>query len=88
MTNTLVTCSIVAKESLAILENMVAFAGMVNRDWEDEFTGNQSRGYSPGQTINIKKPPRYQYRSGRVAVPQATVETTVPLTRYSGTLVK
>ena len=84
MTNTLVTCSIVAKESLAILENMVAFAGMVNRDWEDEFTGNQSRGYSPGQTINIKKPPRYQYRTGRVAVPQATVETTIPLTLSQG----
>lgn len=84
MTNTLVTCSIVAKESLAILENMVAFAGMVNRDWEDEFTGNQSRGYSPGQTINIKKPPRYQYRSGRVATPQATVETTTPLTLSQG----
>ena len=64
MTNTLVTCSIVAKESLAILENMVSFSGMVNRDWEDEFTGNQSRGYSPGQTINIKRPPRYTYRSG------------------------
>jgi P22 coat protein - gene protein 5 len=84
MTNTLVTCSIVAKESLAILENMVAFAGMVNRDWEDEFTGNQSRGYSPSQTINIKKPPRYQYRSGRVAVPQATAETTIPLTLSQG----
>jgi len=84
MTNTLVTCSIVAKESLAILENMVAFAGMVNRDWEDEFTGNQSRGYSPGQTINIKRPPRYTYRSGRVAVPQATVETTIPLTLSQG----
>ncbi|UOF78584.1 P22 coat protein [Bacteriophage sp.] len=84
MTNTLVTCSIVAKEALAILENMVSFSGMVNRDWEDEFTGNQSRGYSPGQTINIKKPPRYTYRSGRVAVPQATVETTVPLTLQQG----
>ena len=84
MTNTLVTCSIVAKESLAILENMVAFAGMVNRDWEDEFTGNQSRGYSPGQTINIKRPPRYTYRSGRVAAPQATVETTTPLTLSQG----
>lgn len=84
MTNTLVTCSIVAKEALAILENMVSFAGMVNRDWEDEFTGNQSRGYSPGQTINIKRPPRYQYRSGRVAAPQATVETTVPLTLQQG----
>ena len=70
MTNTLVTCAIVAKESLAILENMIAFAGMVNRDWEDEFTGNQSRGYSPGQTINIKRPPRYTYRAGRVALPQ------------------
>lgn len=84
MTNTLVTCSIVAKEALAILENMVSFSGMVNRDWEDEFTQNQSRGYSPGQTINIKKPPRYQYRAGRVAVPQATTETTVPLTLSQG----
>ena len=84
MSNTLVTCSIVAKESLAILENMLSFSTMVNRDWEDEFTGNQSRGYSPGQTINIKKPPRYTYRSGRVAVPQATVETTIPLTLAQG----
>lgn len=84
MTNALVTCAIVAKESLAILENMVEFAGMVNRDWEDEFTGNMSRGYAPGNTINIKKPPRYQYRAGRVALPQATVETTVPLTLSQG----
>lgn len=84
MTNTLVTCSIVAKEALAVLENMLAFAGMANRDWEDEFKGNQARGYSPGQTINIKKPPRYTYRAGRVAVPQATVETTVPLTLSQG----
>lgn len=84
MSNTLVTCSIVAKEALAVLENMLAFAGMANRDWEDEFKGNQARGYSPGQTINIKKPPRYTYRAGRVAVPQATVENTVPLTLSQG----
>jgi hypothetical protein len=74
----------VAKEALAVLENMLSFAGGVNRDWEDEFKGNQSRGYSPGATINIKKPPRYTYRAGRVAVPQATVETTVPLTLSQG----
>lgn len=84
MSNTLVTCSIVAKEALAILENMLTFAGAVNRDWEQEFTGNQSRGYSPGATINIKRPPRYTYRAGRVAVPQATVETTIPLTLSQG----
>lgn len=84
MSNTLVTCSIVAKEALAILENMLSFSAAVNRDWEDEFTSNQSRGYSPGQTINIKKPPRYQYRAGRVAVPQSTVESTIPLTLSQG----
>lgn len=84
MSNTLVTCSIVAKESLAILENMLSFSTMVNRDWEDEFTGNMSRGYATGQTINIKKPPRYTYRAGRVAVAQSTSESTVPLTLSQG----
>jgi len=84
MSNTLVTCSIVAKESLAILTNMLDFSKNVNRDWTDEFTGNLTRGYAPGQTINIKKPPRYTYRAGRVAVPQATVESTVPLTLTQG----
>ena len=84
MSNTLVTCSIVAKESLAILENMLGFAANVNRDWEDEFGSNMARGYAPGSTINIKKPPRYTYRAGRVAVPQATVETTVPIVLSQG----
>ncbi len=84
MTNTLVTCTIVAKEALAILENMLTFSKNVNRDWEAEFSSNMARGYAPGQTINIKKPPRYTYRAGRVAVPQATVETTVPLTLSQG----
>lgn len=84
MSNTLVTCSIVAKEALAILENMLSFSTMVNRDWEAEFSSNMSRGYAPGQTINIKKPPRYMYRAGRVAVPQATVESTIPLTLTQG----
>lgn len=84
MSNSLVTCSIVAKESLAILENMLGFSANVNRDWEQEFTTNMGRGYAPGNTINIKKPPRYTYRAGRVAVPQATTETTVPLVLQQG----
>lgn len=84
MSNTLVTCSIISREVLAILKNTNKFIKGVNRDWEDEFAGNQSRGYSPGATVNIKKPPRYQYRAGRVAVPQATVETSIPLTVSQG----
>jgi predicted transcriptional regulator len=84
MSNSLVTCSIVAKESLAILENMLGFSANVNRDWDQEFTSNMGRGYAPGQTINIKKPPRYTWRAGRVANPQSTVESTVPLTLSQG----
>ena len=84
MSNTLATCSIIAKESLAVLENMLGFAKNVNRDWEGEFSSNLSRGYAPGATINIKKPPRYTYRAGRVAVPQATTESTIPLTLSQG----
>ncbi|CAB4153132.1 Major capsid protein Gp5 [uncultured Caudovirales phage] len=84
MSNVLVTSSLVAKEALAILQNMLGFAKNVNRDFQDEFSGNQSRGYSPGQTINIKRPPRYTYRAGRVSVPQATTETSIPLTLSQG----
>ncbi len=84
MSNTLVTCSIIAKEALPILENMLSFSKNVNRDFEDEFTSNMQRGYAPGQTINIKKPPRYTYRAGRIATPQSTIETTVPLTLSQG----
>lgn len=84
MSNQLATCTIVAKEALAILENMLTFSKNVNRDWEAEFTENMNRGYAPGQTIQIKKPPRYQYRAGRVAQPQATVEATLPLTLQQG----
>lgn len=84
MSNVLATSTIVAKESLAILKNMLSFANAVNRDYEDEFTDNLNRGYAPGNTIYIKKPPRYAYRAGRVAVPQATVEQTVPLVLNQG----
>ncbi len=84
MSNVLATTSVVAKEALAILENMLSFSSMVNRDYEDEFTGNMARGYAPGQTINIKRPPRYTYRDGRIATPQGTVESTTPLVLSQG----
>lgn len=84
MANTLATCTIIAKMALPILENMLGFSMAVNRDYQDEYGSNLSRGYAPGQTINIKRPPRYTYRAGPVAVPQSTIETTVPLTLSQG----
>ncbi len=84
MANVLATSSIVSRMALAILKNQLSFSGYVNRDWEDEFTSNMARGYAPGATINIRKPPRYVYRAGRVATLQSTVESTVPLTLSQG----
>lgn len=84
MSNTFATSTIVAKEALAVLKNTCSFARMVNRDWEAEFQGNMARGYAPGQTINIKRPPRFTYRAGPVAVPQAITEPTIPLTLSQG----
>jgi hypothetical protein len=84
MSNTLITSSIVAKEVLPILENMCSFSQGVNRDYEPEFGSNMARGYETGSTINIKRPSRYNYRAGRVAVPQASVDTTVPLVLSQG----
>lgn len=84
MANTLATTSLVAKECLAILKNTLTFSKGVNRSWQSEYGSNMARGYATGQTINIKRPPRYTYRSGRVASPQATVFSTVPLTLAQG----
>jgi hypothetical protein len=84
MSNQLATCNIVAKEALAILKNNTAFAKRANRNYEPEFNKSMSKGYANGNVINIKRPPRYSYRAGRVAQPQATVETTIPLTLQQG----
>jgi len=84
VSNSFATSTIVAKEALAVLKNTCSFARMVNRDFESEFSSNMSRGYAPGQTINIKRPPRFTYRAGPVAVPQAITESTVALTLSQG----
>lgn len=84
MANTLATTAVVAKETLAILKNMLVFSKGVNRSYEMEYGSSMSRGYAPGNTISIKQPPRYTYRAGRVAVPQGTVFNTVPLTLSQG----
>ena len=84
MSNTILTSSLVAKETLAVIENNCAFGGMVNREYETAQSQSMSAGYEPGATINIRRPSRYTFRSGRVATPQASVETSVPLTLSQG----
>jgi P22 coat protein - gene protein 5 len=82
--NILPTTAIVAKELMAIIQNNCVMGRLANRNYQGEFSSNMSRGYAPGATINIPLPPRYQYRAGRVATPQDTQMTTIPLTVSQG----
>lgn len=49
MGNTFLTPSIIAKEALMVLENNLVLAGLVHRDYSDEFA-------RVGDTITIRKP--------------------------------
>lgn len=76
MANRVLTSSVVAKEALRLLVNNLQFAGRMNRDYEKNSTNKEMK---IGDTINIKKPPRYVIRNGRALQVQDHVETTVPL---------
>ena len=80
MSNSLATSSLITKEALRILTNMVTFAKNVNREASDEFGTNNGGKYASGATINIRKPPRFTIRTGATASAQAVTEPTVPIT--------
>ncbi len=56
-TNSLLTPSIIAKETLAILENNLVAAGKVNRQFENQFN-------KIGNTITVRKPNKFTVTSG------------------------
>jgi hypothetical protein len=73
MANTLVTPDIIAKVSLAHLDNALVMKKLVNNNYSDEFT-------KVGSTINVRRPVQFEVRSGAVANMQAVQEVTVPVT--------
>lgn len=79
MANNTLNCSIIAKAAVAILDNELTMASKVFRGFEDEFNKSVN-GYTPGQTISIKRPPQFTYRSGNVASAQDVVEGTTSIT--------
>lgn len=76
MANSLLTISMITKESLRVLENNLAFAKGVNRDYDDQFAIG---GAKIGDTINIRKPARYVGRTGTALAVEDHTETSVPL---------
>lgn len=77
MSNTLLTISEITLEAVRVLENQLTFANKINRDYDDQFA---IEGAKIGDTINIRKPPRYIGRTGAALQIEDSTETSVPLT--------
>lgn len=71
MTNSFITASIIAKESLFQLRNNVVFLNLVHRDYKKEFV-------KVGDTISIRKPVKFESNDGAVLVKQSVQEGTTP----------
>jgi len=76
VTNTFLTDSIIAKEALMIVENNLTITKLINRRYEPRFAQD---GNKIGDTISIRLPVRWVGRTGEPMIPEAAVETTVPL---------
>lgn len=77
MANTFLTNDIVTYEALDVLENTDAALIHINSEYSDQF---EFGGAVLGQTLSIRKPPRYFGRLGQAAQIEAINETFVPLT--------
>jgi hypothetical protein len=58
--NRLLTQSEITREMLAILKKHLAFAKMVNRDYENQFA---FKGPKIGDTLEVRKPARFSQRA-------------------------
>jgi P22 coat protein - gene protein 5 len=74
--NTLLTSSIITNEALAVLKNALTFAANVNRQYDDRFA---QVGNKIGDTLNVRKPPRYIGRSGQNISIEDSVESSIPV---------
>jgi P22 coat protein - gene protein 5 len=72
--NTLLTDQHITVEALMILENELGFTKQCSRKYAKEFT-NKKR----GNTIYVRKPPRYTVRDGQAVSIQDTTQSQTPL---------
>lgn len=77
MTQTLLTSTAVARESLMILENKLVFTKHVNRDYNDKFG---QTGAKAGTTYTLRKPNRFTTTTGAALSIQDLSEPSVVIT--------
>lgn len=81
--NTLLTIDMVTLEALRVLHGSCAFIKNVNRDYDSQFAKD---GAKIGDTLRVRKPPKYTVRTGRVMQAQNATETfvSIPVTNQKG----
>lgn len=77
MSNTLLTISQITNEALAVLENQLTFTKHINREYDDSFA---REGAKIGQTVNVRKPARFEGRRGATINVEGFNETSTPVT--------
>ncbi len=76
MSNSILTDSIIVKESLMELKSQLGFTKNINRQYDDKFA---VEGAKIGDTINIRKPSRYEVTTGSVFVGQDSADQSIAL---------
>jgi len=76
MSNNLLTISKITNEALMVLENELAFAGGVARDYNDQFA---QTGAKIGDTVNVRRPGRFIGTSGPNLSVEDFYESSVPV---------
>lgn len=77
MSNSILTISMITRESLRILENNLQFTKHVNREYDSQFA---KTGAKIGNTLNLRLPARYVGRSGPTLSVENQTENYFPLT--------
>jgi len=79
MANVFKVTDLIAKESLRIAHEKLAFISTVDRQFDSEFKMN-GRGSPHGSTLRVKDPNQYTRRTGNAMAVQAQAETTQTIT--------
>lgn len=74
--NTLLTISMITRESLRVLKNQCKFTSRVNRGYDDKFA---EEGAKIGTVVNVRVPPRYLGRTGQALSLENATETSKPV---------
>jgi hypothetical protein len=74
--NTILSDSVILKETLMRLKNSLVFTKNVSAEYGEEFA---QKGAKKGDTVNIRKPVRYETTTGVTLNIQDTEETSIPL---------